>query len=131
MTDEDAILAANEAFYTAFANGDFPAMEQLWSRTGPVACVHPGWSAIVGRDEVMASWRAILGKPPRIVAGTPRLFAYGPVAFVLCREYVDSVVLAATNIFAKEADGWKLVHHQGSPTPEAGEPPAPVRRQVH
>ena len=44
MSDENrALLAANEAFYRAFASRDAEAMAGLWARTVPVACIHPGW----------------------------------------------------------------------------------------
>ncbi len=60
MTDEDEVLAANAAFYSAFAASDAKAMDAVWARRAPVACVHPGWEALVGRDRVMESWRRIL-----------------------------------------------------------------------
>ena len=56
----DAILFANETYYAAFAEHDFDAMDDLWARSVPVACIHPGWHALDDRDKVMESWRAIL-----------------------------------------------------------------------
>ena len=50
MSDEEAVLAANEEFYRAFAARDLAAMDALWAQETPVACVHPGWDALVGRD---------------------------------------------------------------------------------
>ena len=46
MSELDAILFANEAFYHAFADGDSAAMEALWASQTPVCCIHPGWGAI-------------------------------------------------------------------------------------
>src|SRR5690348_3483190 len=57
------ILLANDAFYAAFADRDDEAMDALWARGALVACVHPGWPPLVGRDAVMASWRGILRGP--------------------------------------------------------------------
>ncbi len=56
----DAVLFANEAFYRAFADRDIAAMEEIWASEAPVACIHPGWSPVIGRERVLASWRAIL-----------------------------------------------------------------------
>ena len=39
---ETEVLAANEAFYRAFDDGDREAMRRLWASRAPVVCVHPG-----------------------------------------------------------------------------------------
>ena len=44
MSDESDVLAANDAFYAAFASGDLDALEEVWARQATVACCHPGWS---------------------------------------------------------------------------------------
>ena len=59
------MLFANEAFYRAFADGDLAAMDAVWASAAPVACIHPGWNLLDGREAVMASWRAILNNPKR------------------------------------------------------------------
>ena len=64
-TPEAEVLSANEAFYAAFARRDVEAMESLWSSRIDLACVHPGWDALVGRREVLQSWRAILSSQAR------------------------------------------------------------------
>ena len=110
------ILAANEAFYQAFRREDPMAMDELWARRAPVACIHPGWDALIGRDRVMASWRAIMenGAPPiRCIA--PRVQRIGDAAFVICEEHVDDGRLIATNVFAHEDGRWRMVHHHAGP----------------
>src|SRR5256885_8702113 len=67
MNDEEEALAANAAFYAAFAASDAERMDAVWARRAPVACVHPGWEVLVGRDSVMESWRRMFetgGAPP-------------------------------------------------------------------
>jgi hypothetical protein len=68
MTDQDAVLAANLEFYRAFAARDLTAMDALWARRAPVACLHPGWTAIKDREAIIASWAGILANPdaPRV-----------------------------------------------------------------
>jgi hypothetical protein len=39
----------------------------------------------------------------------------GDTAIVLCRELVGGSPLIATNIFVREDEGWKLLHHQSGP----------------
>ncbi|MEJ2131981.1 MAG: nuclear transport factor 2 family protein, partial [Gammaproteobacteria bacterium] len=67
MTPEH-VLFANDAFYLAFRERDLNAMERLWARNSPVVCIHPGWNPLTSRQEIMASWEAILTNPeaPRI-----------------------------------------------------------------
>jgi ketosteroid isomerase-like protein len=106
------VLSANEAFYAAFRAGDLPAMEALWAEDAPVACVHPGWPALIGRDEVLASWRAIMassGMPVRCAGA--RILMMGEVAQVICDERVGSQQVVATNVFVREAGAWRLVNH--------------------
>ena len=132
MSDEDALLFANAAFYTAFAQGDMAAMVQLWSREWPVACVHPGWAPLIGYEAVMESWRGILAGPPPIRAGRATAFPYGETGFVLCHEFLQDAVLAATNVFVREDGRWRLVHHQAGPVQEVEIAPAPEpSRHLH
>ncbi|MCA9678197.1 MAG: nuclear transport factor 2 family protein [Kofleriaceae bacterium] len=112
---EREILAANQAFYDAFVHEDADAMDALWARRAPVACVHPGWSALLGRDQVMASWRAIMaGGAPPIRASRPRVHQVGDVAYVVCDERIDDGRLVATNVFVREDNAWRLIHHHAS-----------------
>jgi ketosteroid isomerase-like protein len=119
IADREAVLFANEAFYRAFADRDIEAMERLWGKVEPIACIHPGWPALVGRAEVLGSWTRILVNPdsPTIDCLRPQAFVFGETAMVICYEVIQKQALVATNLFRREKDGWKLVHHQASPAP--------------
>jgi ketosteroid isomerase-like protein len=123
MNDDD-VLEANARFYQAFAKRDADAMDALWARTFPVACIHPGWSALRGRARVLASWRGILSNPdaPRVRISDPTVHRIGEVAFVICYEHVEGARLLATNIYAREDGDWRMVHHQAGPASGGGEP---------
>jgi len=112
---EDAIRASNEAFYRAFRERDVDAMEAVWARSGPVACLHPGMEVVVGRHDVLESWRGILEHEdaPRIHCTRVRVHVLGETAFVTCLE--GTPALAATNVFTREEDVWRMVHHQAGP----------------
>jgi ketosteroid isomerase-like protein len=114
MTDKDAVLAANLQFYQAFTTRDLAAMEALWAKHSPVACLHPGWTVLTGRDEIMASWAAILSSPdaPRIACYDEQALLYGDVALVLCEEQLEGGALAASNFFVREDGIWRIAHHQ-------------------
>jgi ketosteroid isomerase-like protein len=116
-SDEALVLAANQAFYDAFARGDLAAVEALWAYRAPVACIHPGWEALHGREEVIASWRAILagGGAPPVRCTRPTAAVMGDSAYVVCGEAIDGAELVATNLFVREDGAWRLVHHQAGP----------------
>jgi ketosteroid isomerase-like protein len=114
MTDQDAVLAANLEFYRAFAARDLAAMDALWARSAPVACLHPGWTALKERDAIIESWAGILSNPgaPRIACFDEQVFLYGDMALVLCEEELEGGSLAASNFFVREEGVWRLAHHQ-------------------
>jgi ketosteroid isomerase-like protein len=114
---KEAVLSANQEFYAAFSRRDFGALTRTWAKERPVACVHPGWPALHGREQVLASFRAILSSPdaPNVRASDEVAVVLGDVAFVTCVEHVGSAELAATNVFALESGAWRMVHHHASP----------------
>src|SRR3989442_6650857 len=122
-TAEREVLEANAAFYAAFAQRDAEAMDALWAREVPVACLHPGWEPLSGREEVVSSWRRILlggGAPPDISCEGASAHVAGEAAWVVCAEIVPGGSLAATNIFLRERGASGTVPHPTSP-------PSPTR----
>jgi ketosteroid isomerase-like protein len=115
--DEAEVLEANASFYRTFRRRDFAGMDALWSRSSLVACAHPGWPVLYGREEVIASWKAILANPesPRVDHDEPRVLAHGELAVVICTERVGETELVATNAFAREDGAWRMIHHQAAP----------------
>ncbi|MBM3554024.1 MAG: nuclear transport factor 2 family protein [Alphaproteobacteria bacterium] len=126
--DADDVLAANAAFYAAFRERDANAMDRVWAERVPITCSHPGWpTPLLGRDQVLASWRAILGHGgnPGVRSAAEDVRLFGLLAVVLCEEHLETGVLLATNIFVKEGGAWRLIHHQSCPTGRGpGEGPA-------
>lgn len=123
MSETAELLFANEAFYHVFRSRDPAAMDELWARRTPVACVHPGWQALMGREAVMESWRGILSNPeaPSLDCRAPRARVIGELGFVVCYEVLGPNVLVATNLFLREDGAWRMVHHHAGP---CGVPPA-------
>jgi ketosteroid isomerase-like protein len=117
MTENDAVLAANLEFYRAFSERDAAAMEALWARHVPVACTHPGWAPLSGREEIVESWRGILSNPesPRAACHDEEVFLWGEVAMVICEEELPGNTLTASNLFVKEEGQWRMAHHHAGP----------------
>jgi ketosteroid isomerase-like protein len=131
--EERAVLTANEAFYTAFAERDPEAMDRVWARRVPVACIHPGWNPLRGREPVMASWRAIFSGPgsPQISCSRATAYVTGDSAVVICVEHVPGSLLVATNLFAREDGEWRMIHHHAGGLAEPLDDVEPPHGTVH
>ena len=129
MTDIDDVLAANAEFYAAFERADFDAMQTVWADDDGIVCVHPAAQPIRGRGPVMRSWMALMANAPYIqffLTGVEAAVV-GELASVTCTENVlsagaDTPVgvfaggsAAATNVFRRTSDGWRLWIHHASP----------------
>ena len=137
--DDAAVLAANAEFYAAFERGDFDAMQAIWASDDGVVCVHPATAPIRGRRDVMRSWMVLMANAPYIQFFLTDIdvVVVDDIASVTCTENVlsagaDTPVgsfaggsAAATNVFRRTADGWRLWIHHASPVlsgPEVDQP---------
>ena len=117
MVKTDMVLALNERFYAAFRARDIEAMEGLLASEHPVAVIHPGWRALSGREAVLASWAAIFRNPraPEVRCDNAVVLMMGDSATVICTEVLPEGTLVATNVYVREADGWRMTHHHAGP----------------
>lgn len=113
---ESALRAANDFYYQAFAARDLAAMATLWAHEG-VACVHPGWPALIGRKAVIGSYRDIFRNPSQeaVTARDAKIVFTDGEGRVYCVEEVGGGLLLATNWFRLIDEDWRLLHHQASP----------------
>ena len=136
--DEARLEEANAEFYAAFEAGDLDRMAALWA-DGPyapgVTCVHPGWSLLRGRDEVLRSWALIMANTSYIqfVLTDVRTDVYGDHAVVTCKEniltaeegteagFLAGGSVVASNVFVRSEGEWRLLLHHGSPILNATE----------
>ncbi|MFN4016878.1 MAG: nuclear transport factor 2 family protein [Reyranella sp.] len=123
--ERDAVLAANRAFYKAFNDRDFAAMDQIWATAGSVICLHPGQAALLERAEIMASWRAIMKHPeaPRVRCTEEWVVGRPGLALVICREVLPNGQLMASNLYVRTAERWRMASHHSGPVP-----PVPTER---
>jgi ketosteroid isomerase-like protein len=130
--DRAQLEEANAEFYAAFEAGDLDRMAAVWA-DGPyaagVSCVHPGWSLLRGRDEVLRSWALIMANTGYIqfVLTDVETDVYGDQAVITCNENIltadegtESGFLAggsivSTNLFVRSNGEWRLLLHHGSP----------------
>ena len=133
MSEREAILFANDAFYQAFADRDVDAMGTLWAARDDVTCIHPGWPPLTGRRAVLQSWLSIMANPqsPKISCHQAKAFQAGEMAYVLCYERIDGNILVATNVFVRDGRQWRIMHHQAGPTSGAPDEDETPERSVN
>jgi ketosteroid isomerase-like protein len=122
MDDREAVLAANQAFYSAFEARDLDAMSDLWEHADWAVCTHPGWTTLRGWASISASWYALFTNEQRlqfIVTGEHAELE-GNVGWVSCEENIlagdgaSGGTLAALNLFVRRGAHWRMaVHHAG------------------
>jgi len=117
--ERDAVLAANRAFYRAFNDRDYQAMEGIWAPAGAMVCLHPGQPPLHERADILESWRGILRHPeaPRVRCAGEWVIGRGGLAIVVCREILANGQLMATNSFVRSGTGWHMVGHHSGPVP--------------
>lgn len=126
MNAEDAVKAASRAFYTALNRmlaGDASALYEIWSHGPTVSTMHPIGNREIGWDKVKASFDEVARTS---TGGRVDLFdqvvnVHGDIAYELGVERADFAIAnepltvdsRVTNIYVRDPDGWKIVHHHG------------------
>jgi len=117
----DDLLEANAGFYDAHERRDLAAMGAVWEHSRHVVCIHPGWPILRGWPDVEESWRRIFSGPGRnqFVLTNEVVEHHGDTAWVTLDEnlldHASTGTIAATNVFVRRGDEWKMVLHHGSP----------------
>jgi hypothetical protein len=124
---EEALRLANQRFYAAFESLDMAQMEAVWAHDDAVQCVQPGWSILLGWDEVRERWARIFANTKRVRVALSGVWirVEGNVGWVACTVHVttasadsfDDAVVQATNIFILREDRWLLAAHHASTLP--------------
>ena len=135
MAAEDEVRQASEQFYAALnstLDGDSGPMEEIWSHGSDVSAMHPFGGRMVGWDEVGASWEqaAQAFSGGQVALDEMVVFAISEdAAYTLGTEHGQASVgeqmvgidWRVTNIYRREADGWKIAHHHTDFSSEVAE----------
>jgi len=127
---EDEVRKVSAKFYTALnrmANGDDSLIGAVWSQGPDVTTQHPVHGRQVGWNQVQESFKqfSLAATEGQILMVDQVIQVAGDLAYELGVERgslklggqpvpVDSRV---TNIYRREAGGWKLVHHHSDLCP--------------
>jgi len=119
---------AESAFYAAFERADAKAMMEVWSEDDNIMCIHPNGPRLSGQQEVREGWFQIMKYSPNMRF---------KLTFLDCVQEADLAVhyvneqihvggqdepeftVLATNVYRRTQDGWRMVMHHASPTPES------------
>ena len=126
MAAEDEVGQASERFYAALnrvlEESDTGPMEEIWSHGSDVSAMHPPGGRMLGWEEVRAGWEqaAQAFSGGQVALDEMVVFAISEdAAYTLGTEHGQASVgeqtlridWRVTNIYRREADGWKIVHH--------------------
>ncbi len=127
--------ACEEAFYQSFRDNDLDTMQALWAPHDDIVCVHPGRRPLAGRDDVLASWRDILGAPGYFdvrletlrVVRTDGLTVHFGLEIIRAGDDPREAAVSVVNVFERDEDGWRMrIHHAGPIHEDMPRPDAPV-----
>ncbi len=130
--------AVETAFYEALEAADLDALMDVWSEDEEIVCIHPGGPRLVGREAIAGSWREILSNGPITVRPSEPQVLQGSLvtvhsvlsrvmAFVRTEglppgaqqsPQAMSINMLVTHVFFKGAQGWRMVLHHASVTPQ-------------
>jgi ketosteroid isomerase-like protein len=113
--------AAEEAFYDALQKGDLGGMMSLWADDDDAVCIHPNGPRLVGLPAIRSAWSQILNGGGMDIRATGVHVFQG--AMVAIHNVIEKMIVkrggrvsvvecAATNVYLKGADGWRMVLHQ-------------------
>ena len=124
MSTEEEVLQASEQFYAAlnrFLNGDPKPMMEVWSHGPDVTAMHSVPGRQVGWEEVRATWEqfASLTSAGQVAVHDLLVRVGGDLAYTIGSERIEATLAGergqfegrVTNIYRREAGGWKMVHH--------------------
>jgi ketosteroid isomerase-like protein len=125
--------AAESAFYAAFEARSLDAMMAVWALDDSIACIHPMAAPLNGRAAVAAGWRSMFEAAGHFSVRIDTVHALREADQVIriVREYLTigqeaepRPPILATNVYRREAGGWRMVLHHASPLQVGGTPPA-------
>jgi ketosteroid isomerase-like protein len=130
VSAEDEVRQASTKFYAALnrmANGDASALSDAWSHSASVSAMHPIGGRQVGWDAVKASFDQVahLASDGKIQLKDQLISVSGDMAYEIGVEagrfalagHQVSVEHRVTNVYRREAGGWKMTHHHTDLSP--------------
>jgi ketosteroid isomerase-like protein len=119
---------AETAFYEALESANLDAMMEVWAEDEEIVCVHPGGPRLAGYEQVRSGWAQIFGSGQKLKVqlNNPVVLSGMMLAIHSVHENITvpgepraRAPVAATNIYLRTGNGWRLLLHHASPVPQA------------
>jgi ketosteroid isomerase-like protein len=130
MSAEDEVKGASADFYAALnsmARGDASPMADIWSHSDTVTTMHPIGGEQTGWTAVRESFEGVSGLATEghVELADQVIHTGGELAYETGTERGRLEVAGeqvtidqrVTNIYRREPDGWKIVHHHADLSP--------------
>jgi ketosteroid isomerase-like protein len=142
MLGEDEVRQASEQYYAALSRlleGDAEPLKQSWSHEPDITAMNPYGGREAGWEQLRPVFERVAqmcgGGRARVWLEDPLRRVGGDLAYELGIECGEGLVMGkpttirhrVTNIYRREASGWKMVHRHTDPNPAEQE----VSRQLH
>ena len=124
--------AAEAAFYAAFEARSLDAMMAVWGDDDSIACIHPMAAPLNGRAAVSLGWHSMFEAAGqfRVQVELAHALRAADQVIRIVREHLiigqetePRPPILATNVYRRDADGWRMVLHHASPLHVGGTPP--------
>jgi ketosteroid isomerase-like protein len=125
--------AAESAFYAAFEARSLDAMMAVWASDDSIACIHPLAAPLNGHAAVEAGWHSMFEAAGQFrvqveiaheIRETDQVIRIVREYLVIGQETEPRPPILATNVYRREAGGWRMVLHHAAPLQVGGSPPA-------
>ena len=130
MSSEDEVRTASAQFYTALNSmmvGDAAPLAEVWSHGADVSTMHPIGGREAGWDEVRGSFEQVsqLASGGHAELRDQSIQVAGDMAYEVGIEQGQATLAGeqiaiehrVTNVYRREAGGWKIVHHHTDLSP--------------
>lgn len=130
MSTQNEVYRASERFYEALnhlLNGHAGPLFDIWSHSDLATTMHPIGGLQVGWDAVRQSWEQIapIASDGQVTLRDQTIQIFGDVAYELGFEYGQmdlagqrvAIDHRVTNLYHREADGWKIIMHHTDLSP--------------
>ena len=134
MAAEDEVRQASDRFYAALnrmLNGDAGPLSEVWSHESDVTTLHPIGGRQVGWEQVRPIWEQVahICSGGQVRLDDQLLRTGGDLAYEVGTERGQATMAGqtitvdqrVTNVYRREAGGWKVVHHHTDIAPQMQE----------
>lgn len=111
------------AFYEALQSGDIEQLMGCWADAEEVVCVSPGGPRLIGKPAIRQVFDAVFSNGPvrikahkvhRIQTDVMAVHSVLEGVELMANDAPQTVWVWATNVYARQPEGWRLVSHHAS-----------------